>query len=160
MAEPFKLAFTDPEDLQRQIDEYFESRTEWGEEVVKITKEDGQIEEMVRPYKIHTRPPTLAGLARHLGVVRDTLWRYGNRDDPDDPFRPVIARAKNRLAELVEEALYSREGVTGARFALEVNHGYGREDDEQGGNTFAPTYITPRTETDEPLAIPKWDDDE
>lgn len=102
----------------------------------------------------------MAGLAGHLGVVRMTLWGYRKRAEPDDPLLPVLARALNRIADWTEEALYTREASTGARFALEVNHGYGREmeeaaDDKTG--SFNQIVIAPADETSR-KAVPKWKD--
>jgi hypothetical protein len=68
-------------------------------------------------------------------------------------------RALNRIAEWSEEALYTREGVTGARFTLEVNHGYGREQGAGGGSGFMQQITPPRTDT-ETRAIPKWDEED
>jgi hypothetical protein len=69
---------------------------------------------------------------------------------------PIIARAKGRIAEWWEEALANREASNGAKFALEVNHGYGREDREGGtGEGFA-VQVIPPAEGEQLKAIPKW----
>lgn len=157
MAKRGHLAFTDPDDLEQRIEEYFQSRTRKR----KIYPRDGD------PYEEEYQvPPTMAGLALALGTTRQTLLAYGRGDEPRDPaFVPIVARAKMRIAEFAEEALYVREASNGAKFALEVNHGYGREDREAGtGEGFAVQVIPPAT--DEAMkAIPKWkpegeDDDE
>lgn len=85
-----------------------------------------------------------------------TLWRYMRKGE-EDPCYPVLARALSRVAEFAEEALYTREAATGARFALEVNHGYGREEGAAGGGGFVQNIIPPSS-TDQPTAIPKWGD--
>ncbi len=71
-------------------------------------------------------PPTLSGLAVHLDVSRNTLLNYSKRDE----FVHVIARAKQRIAAYLEQALFRRETAKGAMFLLRVNHGYGRKDQE------------------------------
>lgn len=158
MGTPFVLTFTDPDELEALIEEYFETRTVWGEEIEIRTGPDGEEIRKITPVIVQRRPPTMAGLARHLGVVRDTLWRMQrDKGDPDDRIRPVIVRALNRIAEWSEEALYTRDGVTGARFTLEVNHGYGREQGSGGGPEFSQNILPPRTDT-ETRAIPKWDE--
>lgn len=151
MAEPFKLAFTDPEELEARIEEYFESR--WATRTIKQIVQ-GQAQTWEEEYM---RPPTMAGLARHLGVVRATLWQYAHRDSTADLFKPVITRALNRMAEFAEEATYTREGHQGGRFALEVNHRYGREEDHQGPPPGAEPKALPPAGP-EALAVTKWED--
>lgn len=142
-------AFTDPDALEELIEDYFESRM--ATRTITVY-EHGQKKVMTEPYM---RPPTMAGLARHLGVVRATLWRAGTIGDEENPFKPVIARALNRLAEWTEEALYSRETATGARFALEVNHGYGKEGEGTTEGAFVQNVIAPAA-PEIGTAIPKW----
>lgn len=158
MADPFKIAFTDPVELEELIEDYFQSR--WATRTIRQRGADGSTIEFTEDYQ---RPPTMAGLARHLGVVRSTLWRYMKEDGKDAPMKPVIAAALNRIAEFAEEGLYTREGVTGARFTLEVNHGYGKEEDAGQGGGFIQNITPPATAIGhgaEPLAIAKWDDDD
>lgn len=100
------------------------------------------------------RPPTMAGLALALNTTRMTLLNYKGREE----FFPVIHRALTRIAEFAEEALYTRDGVTGARFSLEVNHRYGREDDGRVEGGFNQLVISPAIEADR-KAIPKWNEE-
>lgn len=156
MAKRGQLAFTDPEELERRIEEYFDSR--WSTRT--ITAKDGTTWD--EPYM---RPPTMAGLALALGCTRVTLMHYGRGDEPRDAaFIPIIARAKMRIAEFAEEALYAREASNGAKFALEVNHGYGREDREGGTGDGFEVKVIPPAYGEAIKAIPKWqpegDDDE
>lgn len=150
------LAFTSADDLERRIDEYFQSRVRRR----KIFPRDGD------PYEEeYMVPPTMAGLALALDTSRQTLLAYGKGEAPRDPaFVPIIARAKLRIAEFAEEALYVRDASNGAKFSLEVNHGYGREDLGDGtGDGFNVVVIAPGG-AQEARAIPKWkpegDDDE
>lgn len=157
MADPFKLAFTDPEAMQAQVDEYFLSRI--NTRTIKQRTNNGETVEFEEEYM---RPPTMAGLAGYLGVVRTTLLNYRKRGQEDeDPHNigPVVARALNRLAEWTEEALYNREASNGARFALEVNHKYGKEEGGGGGG-FNQTVIAPVVNAEQPLAIPVWGGDD
>lgn len=139
------------QDLEHRIAGYWESRTA----VRRVYPRDGD------PYdEEYTRPPTMAGLARAVGISRMTLWRYlHRRDDLPSDLLLVLTRACDEISEHVEEALYNRETYQGARFALEANHRYGREDDRAGdGGTFSQKIITPIEGGDnETLAIPKWD---
>lgn len=159
MAQRFILAFTDPIDLETRIQEYFDGLEVWKEEIVTRIEDGGEVQ-ITRPYLAQVRPPTLAGLARHLGVVRRTLYNYQVRGeaDEDDAIAPVIGRALNRIAEWNEEALYTRDGHRGAAFALEVNYRYGREEGSGTGTPFR-QIITPPAPTDQATAIPKWESD-
>jgi hypothetical protein len=152
MAKTAVLAFTDPQALAEQCDEYFDSL--WQERTIRQRGADGQMVEWTEQYM---RPPTMAGLALHLNVTRQTLLNYGQgKGNRDDLFVPVIARAKMRIAQYAEEALYTREASTGAQFALRVNHGYGAEGQAGSGDAFEVKIIPPAA-TKEQLAIPKWE---
>lgn len=151
-----KLADMSEQELEGAIEEYFESR--WDERT--FHGKDGTT--WTEPFM---RPPTMAGLARHLGVVRLTLWRYLNRPEGDTELpanlKPALTRAMNRMAEFAEEATYTREGHNGARFALEINHRYGREEDGLGaGGQFRQVVIAPPSDDNAPIAIPKWEGDQ
>ena len=157
MAEPVP-SLQDPERLQELIDEYFEKR--WDTRTLISSERDAN-GERIRIEEKYMRPPTYAGLADHLGTTRMSLWRYQKRGrEKGDACYSILARALNRIAQFAEEALYTREGSTGARFALEVNHRYGREDDGGGtGEQFIQQISPPVVDGGEPLAIPKWEDD-
>ena len=137
--------------LEDCIAAYWDSRTA----TRKVYPRDGD------PYEEeYTRPPTMAGLARAVGVSRMTLWRYlHRRDDLPSDLLLVLSRACDEISEHIEEALYNRETYQGARFTLEANHRYGREDERGGaGGSFSQTIIAPvEREDEEPLAIPRWD---
>ncbi len=140
--------WTDPAELEKLIEDYFDS-------LVKVRKfrgkgEDGKPIEWEEEY---TKPPTMAGLAHHLGVIRQTLINYQGREE----FIPVLARAKNRVAMFAEEALYHRESSTGAQFALRVNHKYGEENAGGTGEAFVQQVIPP-AQSDLIEAIPVWDE--
>ncbi|AZQ69193.1 hypothetical protein EF888_19885 [Silicimonas algicola] len=90
------------------------------------------------------RPPTLSGLALVLEVSRRTLLNYSRKDE----FSHVIARARSRIEEWHEEALYSRQTYCAARFMLAVNLGYrkspGSENDAVRVRTVETTLVQPR----------------
>lgn len=152
MAKRGHLAFTDPEALEERIEEYFQSRMR--KRYFPTGKVDGQL---VYEAEEYMAPPTMAGLALAMDTTRQTLLAYGKAEEPRDPaFAPIIARAKLRIAEWWEEALANREASNGAKFALEVNHRYGREDREGGtGEGFAVQVIPPAA-GEQLKAIPKW----
>lgn len=160
MAERGKLALTDPEEVEAQIEAYFLSRMR--KRYVPTGKVDGQL---IYEAEEYMAPPTMAGLALALGVTRTTILYYSKGEGKrDERLIPIIARAKGRIAEWWEEALANREASNGAKFALEVNHGYGREDREGGTGEGFTTQVIPPAAGEQLKAIPKWkpegDDDE
>jgi len=153
MAQRGILAFTDTAALEARIEEYFQSR--WQTRKMRSKAPDGSWNEWEESYRL---PPTMAGLALALDTNRTTLLHYGKGEGTrDSGFIPVIARAKTRIAEFAEEALYAKEASIGARFALEVNHGYGREDREGGTGDGFNVLVIPPARSDVINAIPKWE---
>ena len=149
------IAFSSPEMLQRRIDEYFESLRVFVREI-ETAKDGTQIERVV---EVPCRPPTVAGLALALDVSHTTLRNYELRQGPqwDPAFGPIITRAKTRIAEWVETALYDKNSSRGAQFALTVNHGYGSEAAAmQVPGGFTQNVIAPITADPQAKAIPKW----
>ena len=79
-------AFTDPEDLERRIDEYF-ADCDKGREVEELTKRG----ELVRYTK--RRPYTVEGMADWLKVNPETIRNYGKTDE----YFEIISRARNKI---------------------------------------------------------------
>lgn len=107
-----ELKFSNPEELKRQIDEYFEMISEPDEEGDK-------------------RPPTLSGLALHLGTTRRTLTEYINAAHNDDGSGKkarcgeLLVMAKARIECYLEEKLISGYSK-GLEFVLQNGyHGWG-----------------------------------
>ncbi len=89
------------------------------------------------------------------------MLHYGRGDGDRDPaFIPLIAQAKARIAEFAEEALYTREANVGARFALEVNHKYGRELEGQEETGEFTMNVLPPAQGQDLKAIPKWSEED
>lgn len=101
------LLFKTPEELQAKIDLYFET----GAFMVVGKDENGN--------DIKQYAPTIAGLARYLGMDRRSLTNYANKDE----FFPSIKEARQRVEEHLEQCLYGRS-VTGVIFNLKNNHGW------------------------------------
>jgi hypothetical protein len=95
--------FSSADDLQTAIDEYFNSLTTVDEEG-EIVKE----------------PPTISGLAYHLGMSTECLRNYGTQDK----FSVTVKRAKQRVEISLEQILYSGKTPTGAIFSLKNNYGW------------------------------------
>lgn len=143
------LAFRDVDELEARIEDYFESLRVFVDEIERAA--DGTT--ITRQVELEQEPPTMAGLAHHLGVVRRTLVNYDSRDE----FAHVIAKARNRIAIYAERMLYRPEKTRGAQFALQVNHGYGSENADAGGagDGFEMKVIPP-AESSDLKAIPRW----
>ena len=143
----------DVEAVEEAIEDYF--RSLWKTRQMRAKGADGKMVEWEEEYQL---PPTMAGLALALGVNRTTLLHYGKgKGTRDNRFIPVLERAKSRVAEFAETALYTREGSSGAQFALRVNHDYGADDDSgETGDGFQMNVIPPASGA---LieAIPKWE---
>lgn len=63
--------------------------------------------------------PTMSGLAYALGMSRQSLINYGNKDE----FFDTVKRARDRVAIALEQRLYGNN-VTGIIFNLKNNFGW------------------------------------
>lgn len=79
-------AFDSNEELQKQIDAYFD-------------KETGDAWVVDGDKKIYS--PAVSGLAYHLGITTETLRTYGN----DDEFSATVKRAKQKIEMALERRL-------------------------------------------------------
>lgn len=118
-----KPTFSSPEQLQAEIDQYFEScygpLIDWKKNQLVYDK-NGEV------VKVQVEPFTVAGLAYHLGMPTDMLDRitWGFYDDLDTTeedkiYSSLLKRAKQKIALYSEKRLYDREGVIGAKFVLD-----------------------------------------
>ena len=89
------VKFTNAEDMQAAVDEYFNKCEEEGDIV------------------------TVSGLAYHLGMATETLRLYGQKDE----FFATVKRAKQRVEIFLETRLYGTS-PTGAIFNLKNNFGW------------------------------------
>lgn len=99
-----KAKWDSPEELENQIDQYFDE-----------CKNEKEV-------------PTVSGLAYHLGTNRQTLLNYENNKDngwlknSDDVFKceisEIIKIAKSYIESRYEQALFNKTSTTGAIFAL------------------------------------------
>jgi len=83
-------AFTDPIKLQKDIDSYFENNDR----------------------------VTMSGLAVHLEVSRDTLWRYANDKKTNPKLSDIIKKGVARVMKVYEERLIYEKNQVGVIFAL------------------------------------------
>ena len=112
-----------PDELQKHIDEYFDScmtalRTKDGEPVYDENGEE---------LRVQTKPYTISGMANHLGVTTNTLRTYQTRSvagkiPPE--YAQIILRARQKIEEYAECQLYSRDGSRGGQFVLQAGFGW------------------------------------
>lgn len=112
-----------PEELQKRIDEYFEScmspmRDMNGEIVYD---EDGN------KIMVQTKPYTVSGMANHLGITTSTLMTYQTRAQvgkiPPE-YANIVLAARQKIEEYAESQLYSRDGGRGGQFVLQAGFGW------------------------------------
>lgn len=115
--------YTDPEEMEKLIDEYFRSCTpiprtmpdpKDPDKIKSITDKHG------RPL-FDSNPPTITGLALHLGFEsRQSMYDYEKRDDK---FSYIIKRARLQCENYAEKQLLSGEPAAGFIFTLK-NYGW------------------------------------
>lgn len=111
-------AYPTPESLEAKVREYFD----W----CFIRKYDKNLgREVERVFKA----PTMAGLARYLGFTSvQQLQRY--QEDPNELYGEILAGAKLRIQQFLEEELTMRKGSTDGLKFLAKNH-FGMADQVQ-----------------------------
>lgn len=110
--------YASPEDLQKKIDEYFDScmgkvYTKFGAEIVD--RDTG------KPVMAVVKPYTLSGLARYIGLSTSSLKAYEKSalaGRAPMEFAQIILSAKQRIEEYAEGKCYDRDGSRGAEFVL------------------------------------------
>lgn len=125
------FVFTNAEKLQAQIKDYFDLQDPHTEQKMKKTGENSKGEPMYGTREILTeqQPYTVTGLARHLGVSRDTLRNYTQykhyTEVIDEPTRQALIRtiedAFQRVEEFNEAGLHSPGKANGIKFNLVNN---------------------------------------
>lgn len=112
------LKFKTPEEMQVEIDKYFDSCFRPVRVFIKDTnKYINLTDENEEIIKEQYKPFTMAGLAYALGMSRQALLNYSERDE----FVDTITQAKQRCEIYAEERLYDRDGNRGAIFSLSNN---------------------------------------
>jgi len=136
------LIWEDAEEFKRQCELYFKKITRTAPKVERIAigYEDNDPKKPIFEEKTVVNdagetfnetewltPPTLVGLARHLGVDRRTLLNYSSKDE----YFPTIKAAKTRVEEYEAQRLDQRSAVIGNIFSLKNNHNW-RDQTEVG----------------------------
>lgn len=129
--------FETVEDLQKQIEEYFNDC------FLEHKKENGEVilGEQIRPF-------TITGLAVALDTTRETLLNYENNIE-NATFSDTIKRAKQIIHRYAEEYLYDGKNQTGAIFNLKNNWGWvdrTEQDLTTKGKEIAPAVISAKVD--------------
>ncbi len=120
-----KPKFTSKEQIQKRIDEYFESCK--GEPL--MVNDEPFLDKYGQPVLINVRPPTVTGLALALGFhSRQSLLNYQAKAE----FMDTITRAKMQVETYCEERLFDRDGQRGAEFNLRYNFRWAQEGKDDG----------------------------
>lgn len=106
------LKYKTVEALETAIEEYFQLQDNRIQQVYSA-KQDAVLE-MVNP-----APYTMSGLARAMGIDRDTLINYASKEE----YFGAIKAARERVHEDVEQRLMEKQ-ATGAIFNLKNNFGW------------------------------------
>lgn len=114
-----KRIYQTPEALQEAIDLYFESCegirfNKFGHPVLDTNGD---------PVRVVVRPYTISGLANAIGISTDTLRRYkiiSARNKIPLEYAVIVDKAKQRIAQYAEEALYDMGSQRGAQFVLQA----------------------------------------
>ena len=119
-----KPAFSSPQQLQAEVDQYFEScygpLIDWKKNELVYDKNGEVVKAQVEPF-------TVAGLAYYIGVPTEVLdkitWGWfddlEDTTDEDELCSAILKRAKQRINLYAEKRLYDRDGVVGAKFVLD-----------------------------------------
>lgn len=114
MSEPVgrPLIFKTLEELQIKIDDYFAN---CDNRIITIHNKEGEDIGLTK-----AEPYTMSGLALSLGIARQTLIDYENRDE----FLDAIKKARQKVEQDVERRLMETNNQTGAIFNLKNNFGW------------------------------------
>lgn len=122
------LTFNTVEELQKKIEEYFESCKG---EVLKDKEGNTVFDKYGFPILVNQKPLTVTGLALFLGFnSRQTLLNYQDKEE----FMDTIMRAKTKVEEYVETRLFDKDGCNGAKFNLSNNFGWREKQEVENTN--------------------------
>jgi hypothetical protein len=118
------------EELEKQIEEYFDSCFIPQTRTVKIKSGDEteHVEEYVldkdgNTKYIQVQPFTITGLAIALDTTRETLLDYETKPENAE-FSDTIKKAKQIVQNYAESFLFNGKNATGAIFNLKNNYGW------------------------------------
>lgn len=95
-----------------------------------------KLEKIINNYFLEEDKPTLTGLAIYLGMSRETLNQYKNKD----MFSDIIKKAREKVMAIYEEKMIYANNPTGVIFALK-NMGWKDRQDVTTNDKDIPTPI-------------------
>ena len=115
--------FENVESLQKAIDEFFDSCKP---EIVRDNNGNVILDKNNMPL-LRMNPPTITGLALHLGFVsRRSIYDYENRNDD---FSHTIKKARLKCENYIEKGLYTGEIPAAAGIFSLKNFGWSDKQD-------------------------------
>ena len=99
-----------------------------------IFKTTQELQSLIDNYFANEDKPTLAGLAYELGINRQTLYNYAERDE----FIDIIKRAREYVESKYETRLVYDNSPTGVIFALKNMGWRDKQETEISGKDGAP----------------------
>lgn len=106
------LLYQSKEELQQEIDKYFDECKHHKTTIITKSGESIETEEPLIP--------TIAGLAYHLGVDRQTIYNYEKRDE----FFDTIKKNRDYIIAQMESSLMNSDGNVTGKIFLAKNYGY------------------------------------
>lgn len=139
-------SFTNPDDLEQKVDLYLKH--------CEATKQKLDLKNGDK--KIRQELPTMIGLANWLGVSRDTLYSYMNResktgisDEYIERFSDTLSRARGRMEEALLNAALCGDVEPKAAGLVLYSYGYTAKDAEN-------PVLTVRIATDKDQDVKAW----
>jgi len=112
--------FKKPEDMQKQILEYFKSCWDYKRNMFGGRVYDSKTKKVVM---VQIKPYTITGIAVALGTSRQTLLNYEDiKNEYGKEFFDTIKRAKEICHQYAEDSLFIGKNPTGAMFNLKNNY--------------------------------------
>lgn len=124
-----------PEEMERVINLYFlgiRYNNTKDENLIKSLNE----EDMSFLSTIDDTSPTMSGLAYYLGMSRQALCDYKNKDE----FLDTIKKARNRVEKHLEQRLDGNAAV-GTIFNLKNNFGWKDKREQENTHNFAESFL-------------------
>lgn len=124
------VKFTNPEEFDQKIDEYFDTCCGY-QPVESIDPETGETKTI--PQRVWINPPSVVGLANHLGCdYRTLLYINDNRYSANSVMTPElreklvrsISRARQLIHEYTVQAALTNKSAQGPIFVLKNNFGW------------------------------------
>lgn len=109
-----KKAYATPKSFEQAVNRYFRSIT--AKRKIDMENEAGEPIDLT----IYVKPPSVAGLCRHIGISKETWSQYGKAAG----YRETVEDARMRMEEYLAEQVCREKGTAGIIFNLQCNFGW------------------------------------